>query len=223
MLAVALVVALSSLPLQVPGHEPSDKREIPVAPSSDSSGAPSGAPSTEDEAPARKQPDASLAAPLPAAGSASTPQGRSLGLGLQLGYPTSLTVKYMVQPDQGLVGGVGGLSAFAYSDPAFSLHVDYVYHPSILTSGEAFVVTWFIGGGGNIIVNNNPSQRAFFPAVEYYRSPTQLWLAARLPVGVSLAMTQLPLEIYLEGDPSLLVFPSLGFGVGACIGARFYL
>jgi hypothetical protein len=207
----ALLIAVTSLSTQVPAHEPTDKREIPVAPA------------TDDTSPPPRKSDAALDAPMTAAGSASTPQGRTLGLGLQLGYPTSLTVKYMVQPDQGLIGGIGGLSAFAYSDPALTLHVDYVYHPTVLTSSDAFAVTWFIGGGGQIIVNNNPSQRAFFPDLPYYRSPTQLWLAARLPVGVALSMMQQPFEIYLEADPSLLVFPSLGFGIGASIGARFYL
>ncbi len=211
MFAAALLIAVTSLPTQVPAHEPTEKREIPVASP------------TDDTSPPQRKSDAALDAPMTAAGAASTPQGRTLGLGLQLGYPTSLTVKYMVQPDQGLVAGIGGLSAFAYSDPALSLHVDYVYHPTVLTSSDTFAVTWFIGGGGQIIVNNNPSQRAFFPDVPYYRSPSQLWLAARLPVGVALAMKQQPFEIYLEADPSLLVFPSLGFGIGASIGARFYL
>lgn len=213
-MVAALLLVVSSLATQVPAHEPTEKREIPIAPASAATG--------DDETPRRKA-DASLDAPMQPAGAASTPQGRTLGVGLQLGYPTSLTVKYMVQPDQGLVGGIGGLSAFAYSDPALTLHVDYLYHPTVLTSGEAFIVTWFIGGGGQIIVNNNPSQRAFFPDLPYYRSPTQLWLAARLPIGVALAMKQVPLEIYLEADPSVLVFPSLGFGIGASIGARFYL
>ena len=217
-MVAALLLVVSSLATQVPAHEPTEKREIPIAPASADGAAATG----DDETPRRK-PDASLDAPMQPAGAASTPQGRTLGVGLQLGYPTSLTVKYMVQPDQGLVGGIGGLSAFAYSDPALTLHVDYLYHPTVLTSGEAFVVTWFIGGGGQIIVNNNPSQRTSLPDLPYYRSPTQLWLAARLPVGVALAMTQVPLEIYLEADPSLLVFPSLGFGIGASIGARFYL
>ncbi len=156
------------------------------------------------------------------AGAAATPQGRTFGIGLQLGYPTALTIKYMLRPDQGIVAGVGGFSGFAYDVGAFSLHVDYVYHPMLLTAGEAYQVTWYVGGGGNLIVFNNPRQRTFLPGVTYYYYPTNIWLAARVPLGLNLALTQVPFEIYLEAVPSVLVFPSLSFGLGFAIGGRFY-
>lgn len=156
------------------------------------------------------------------AGGASTPGGRTFGVGLQLGYPTAVTAKYMLRPDQGLVFGIGGFSGFAYDVGALSIHVDYVWHPNLLTQGEAFQVTWYVGAGGNILIFNVPRQRTFFPNVPYYYLPTNVWLAARIPIGINLALTQLPFEIYLEADPSILVFPAFGFGIGASIGGRGY-
>lgn len=166
--------------------------------------------------------DTSGAPTLGAAGAASTPQGRTFGIGLQLGYPTALTIKYMLRADQGIVGGIGGFSGFAYDVGAFSIHVDYVYHPHVLTRGEAFVLTWYVGGGANVMIFNNPRQRAFLPGVTYFYYPTSLWLAARVPIGVNVAMEQQPFEIYLEASPQVLIFPGLSFGLGAAIGARFY-
>jgi hypothetical protein len=160
---------------------------------------------------------------LESAGSASTPQGRSFGVGLQLGYPTALTLKYMLRADRGLVGGVGGFSGFAYDVGAFSVHVDYVYHPQVLTRGDTFVVTWYVGGGANVVIFSNARQRSFLPGVSYFYYPTTVWLAGRVPLGVTLAMEQQPVEIYLEATPMVLVFPGFSFGLGASIGARFYL
>lgn len=157
-----------------------------------------------------------------AAGSASTPQGRALGIGLQLGYPTVLTLKYMLRADRGLVGGIGGFSGFAYDVGAFSLHGDYVYHPHVLARGETFVVTWYVGGGASVVIFNNPRQRSFLPGISYFYYPTTVWLAGRVPLGVTLAMEQQPMEIYLEATPMVLVFPGFSFGLGASIGARFY-
>jgi hypothetical protein len=159
---------------------------------------------------------------LSGAGAAATPQGRVFGLGLQLGYPTAITIKYMLRADQGLVAGLGGFSGFAYAAPALSLHVDYVWHPTVLTSGEQFALSWYIGGGGNLYVFNARRPDRWLRGVEYYYYPTNIWLAARIPLGLNLALTQLPFEIYLEAVPSVLVFPAISFGLGAAIGGRFY-
>lgn len=161
-------------------------------------------------------------APMSSAGSASTPQGRPLGVGLQLGYPTALSVKYMLRPDQGIAGGIGGFSGFAYDVGAFSLHADYVYHPHVLTSSEVFALTWYVGAGGNVVVFGNPRQKTFLPGLTYYYFPTTVWVGARVPIGVNLAFAQQPFELFLEATPSLLLFPGISFGLGASVGGRFY-
>lgn len=160
---------------------------------------------------------------LAAAGSSSTPQGRTFGVGLQLGLPTSIILKYMLQQNQGLAAGLGGFSGFVLNSGSITLFVDYLYHPHLLTAGEAFSLTWYIGGGGQIIINDRfatPYIRGVLYPGFYYGS--YFWLAARVPIGVSLALTQAPIDVFVEAVPSLLVFPALTFGVGGAIGVRFW-
>ena len=158
----------------------------------------------------------------PHAGSASTPQGRQIGVGIQLGFPTALTLKYMLKPDQGIVVGVGGFTGYAYNVGAFALHVDYVYHPMILANADSagYVVTWYFGGGAELIYLGYAAPRPFLGYTGSFYAP--FWLGARAPIGVNLALTQLPFEIYLEAAPSLLIFPPVAFGLGIGIGGRFY-
>lgn len=160
---------------------------------------------------------------LAAAGASSTPQGRNFGVGLQLGLPTAIILKYMLQANQGLAAGLGGFSGFVLNSGSITLFVDYLYHPHLLTAGEAFSLTWYIGGGGQIIINDRfaaPYIRGVLYPGFYYGS--YFWLAARVPIGVSLALTQAPIDVFVEAVPSLLVFPALTFGVGGAIGVRFW-
>jgi hypothetical protein len=158
---------------------------------------------------------------LKEAGASSTPQGKSFGVGIQLGYPSAVTVKYMLRPDQGIVAGLGGLTGFNYAVGALELHVDYVWHPNVITSGDQYAVTWYIGAGGTVVVFGYPTNQIPI-GIEYNYYPTSVWLGARMPIGLNVALAQLPFEVYLEADPQLLVFPGIGFGMGAAIGGRAY-
>ncbi|OGQ25593.1 MAG: hypothetical protein A2138_04230 [Deltaproteobacteria bacterium RBG_16_71_12] len=172
-----------------------------------------------DEAPA----PTTTAVNLAPAGAAATPQGRQFGVGLAVGYPIALTIKYMLKPDQGIAAGLGALSGFVYNHSSVTVFVDYVYHPHLLTAGEAFALTWYLGGGGQVIINDRFST-PWVPGIQYsgfgYGS---VWFAARVPLGLNLALAQAPIEVFLEAVPGILVFPVLSFGVGGSIGVRFYL
>lgn len=158
---------------------------------------------------------------LKEAGASSTPQGKTFGVGIQLGYPSAVTAKYMLRPDQGIVAGLGGLTGFNYAVGALELHVDYVWHPNLITSGDQYAVTWFIGAGGTVVVFGFPTNQIPI-GIEYNYYPTSVWLGARMPLGLNVALSQLPFEVYAEADPQLLLFPGIGFGMGAAIGGRAY-
>lgn len=153
-------------------------------------------------------------------GGSVSPMGKQLGIGLQVGAPTALTGKIMLAPDQGLVLGIGAGYGFFF-DPALSIHLDYLYHPSILTSQSAFTLSWFIGGGVWLGLWEGGRRRFLVPGYQYnYATP--LLLAVRVPIGLNLAFNELPIELYLEGVPALGIFPAVTFGIGLAAGARFY-
>jgi len=145
--------------------------------------------------------------------------GKQIGVGLQLGAPTAVTAKFMLAPDQGLVAGIGAGYGFFFA-PALSVHVDYLWHPSVLSAGDAFALSWFIGGGGWIGLWDRFGRPVVGYA--YYFGYAPISLAVRVPIGLSLALRAIPLELYGEVVPALSVFPWLGFGMGLSIGARFY-
>ncbi len=172
-----------------------------------------------DDEPAPRRRTKSEPSEAPASVSSSvSPQGKQFGLGVQIGAPTALTLKYFVTGDQALVGGLGVGIGW---DPSISLHVDYVWHPSILASLGWGSFSWFIGGGGWLSLSDgNRRWGGIYPVYGYTSSP--IAVGARLPIGLDLAFSQVPIEVYLEADPILMIFPRIGFGIGATLGGRFY-
>jgi hypothetical protein len=156
-------------------------------------------------------------------GGGISPQGKTMGLGIQVGAPTSVTFKFMLTGDQGVVVGVGAGSGFTFN-PALSLHADYLWHPSVLVSNPPFKLSWYIGGGAWVGLWNGGfgGNNLVVPGFYYYFGFSPLLLAARMPIGLSLAMNELPLEFYGEATPALSIFPGVSFGLGFTLGFRFY-
>jgi len=161
-------------------------------------------------------------------GGNASPQGRSFGIGVQLGLPIALTIKYMVASDQGIVGTLGIFQGFPYFYPGISISGDYVWHPHVIALAPPFRLSWFIGGGlgvGFYYDYYGPGYYRNFGYVYfngYGPSYVSIPISARLPLGLNLAFTAVPIELYVELVPQLLIFPYIGPGVGADIGFRFY-
>jgi hypothetical protein len=154
-------------------------------------------------------------------GSSFSPMGRPFGIGLQLGFPTALILKYMVTGDQAIAGGIGVGSAWVF-DPGLSIHVDYLWHPSMLASAAAFNLSWYVGGGGWVSLFTYYVRAPYVPGYRWY-GPSNVWLGARVPIGVNLALREVPFEAFIEAAPAILLFPFITFGLGFSIGARFYI
>ena len=166
--------------------------------------------------------------------SSVSPEGRTIGFGLQIGSPTALTMKFMVTGNQGVVAGIGGGLG------GLSLHVDYLWHPSVIVGTDALTLSWYVGLGGWLgFLPTIPGFALLGPlgpksGVGYYNGhfgfvylpDNYLWyapsFAVRVPLGLSLAFNSLPIEIYGGLTPSLLIFPGFGFGMGGELGARVY-
>ena len=163
-------------------------------------------------------------------GEGVAPMLRTTGVGLQLGSPVALSGKFMLTGNQGVQGGIGfGLGGI-------SLHVDYLWHPHVLVRAEPFKISWYVGGGvwaafyppfpGSGFSFANPGPGFVNGYYGYVYVPWQFTfgtsLAARAPLGLSLALAELPIEFFVELVPAMLVFPGIGFGLGGGVGARVY-
>ena len=150
-----------------------------------------------------------------------SPMGKQIGVGIQLGFPTALSLKYMLGPDTAVAAGIGAGSGFFF-DPLLSLHADYLWHPNLLARGKGLRLSWFVGIGGWVLLDNGRSPVPIVRGVRWFLGPSFVYAAARVPIGLNLALNKLPLEFSLDVTPSLLVVPELAFGMGLTLGARFY-
>lgn len=150
-----------------------------------------------------------------------SPAGRQFGIGLQVGAPTALTIKYMVAADQGLVVGVGaGFGWRGGFGVGLSIHADYLFHVAQLIRNDALTLSAYLGPGLWLTVFNGGYG---FGGGYYYAGTFGLFgVGVRVPMGLNMAFNAAPIEIYLELDPALFLFPGIDFGIGASLGFRFY-
>jgi hypothetical protein len=115
---------------------------------------------------------------------------------------------------------------------ALSTYVDVIFHPHVLARSDSFRLSWFVGGGlwfgfSPLHVFATRGNQEFYFGFNYFQFLGLPWygtsLGLRMPLGMSLALVNLPIEFYGELVPSLLVFPAIGGGVGASVGIRFWL
>lgn len=151
-----------------------------------------------------------------------TPGNKKFGIGLQAGYPSGLTLKAMASRNEAWVFGIGVGSGWAFFNPGLSLHADYVVHPSTLINAAGFDMSWYFGVGGWANIFNGAVPSPYGPNFLWYPFFSSAWFGARVPIGLSMAVQPIPLEIYAEAVPSLLVFPQIAFGSGVDVGFRLY-
>jgi hypothetical protein len=152
----------------------------------------------------------------------ASPQGRRLGVGLELGWPTAVTGKLMLRPEQAVRASLGAFSGLALTEPSLSASVDWLYHPFTIAKAPGWTLHTHVGVGGALVVLPIVGKRPTLPAALYHRAPTQVWTGLRAPVGVDLTFADLPVDIVLDVVPTILTFPGVGLGVGASLGARWW-
>jgi len=156
------------------------------------------------------------------------PQLSGIGLGLQVGAPTAITIKFAGLQANGFVVGVG--AGFAYGRgyaygynrniASLSIHADYLWHLATLANTGDFVLTAYAGVGLWLSLFGNGY--GFGLVNPYAGYNTYFGVGVRVPLGLSLALTRAPIEVYLEADPALFVFPGVDFGLGASLGFRWH-
>ena len=121
---------------------------------------------------------------------------QNIGIGVIIGNPTGLSLKFDNFPVMGIAWNTAGY---------LHVHADYW----LINKTLADPINWYLGLGGKVIFWTD------------HRS-SNLGLGIRIPVGLQWFPFN-NLELFGEIVPGLALFPATGFDWDAGIGARFYL
>ena len=158
--------------------------------------------------------------PLAGAPKSLPPAVSGIGIGVQVGSPTALTIKFGGAQEDGFVLGVGaGFRYYGAFNGSLSIHGDYIKHLATLANTGQVALTFYAGIG--VWLTMFGDGYGYFNS-RYYYSSTYFGLGVRVPLGLSLTVAQAPIELYLEADPALFVFPGIDVGVGASLGFRVH-
>jgi hypothetical protein len=149
--------------------------------------------------------------------------GSGFGIGLQIGTPTALTVKFPASGADIVLGlGVGYGGGFRnYGFAGLSIHGDYLFNVAQLVQTGDVGVNAYIGPGLWLtLFHGGYGYRV--PGSYYYSRETFLGLGVRFPLGINARFANAPVEIYLELDPAIFVFPGIDGFIGASLGFRWF-
>lgn len=128
-----------------------------------------------------------------------------LGVGLSLGNPTGLSVKYWLDDTEAIGGGLGW--ALSGHDD-FQVHADYLVHrfDIVGTEEEAGRAPLYYGIGARI--KDERHDTAF---------------GIRIPLGISYMFAEQPFDLFAEIVPVVDLAPDVDLDLDIAIGFRFYL
>jgi hypothetical protein len=139
----------------------------------------------------------------------SPPAQSGFGAALILGEPMGLSAKLWISPDSSLDAGAGW-SMYRRTNKemrqigALYFYVEYLHHFYDIVKTRSGKFVYFIGIGMETA-----------PDVEFY-------LGARIPFGITYMFEDLPLDIFLELAPSLVIRPGITSDTGAFAGLRYW-
>jgi hypothetical protein len=151
------------------------------------------------------------ALPLPAVAEtpislAEGPQG--VGVGIIIGEPTGLSATWRRDGPSTFAGAV----AWSVPDSRLHLHVDYLYQIVSFRDPAAPVVEFpvYVGVGPRLHLGDGVSSRYSM-------------LGVRVPVGLGVQASAVPVEGFFELAPVLGLYPSTRMDFDAALGVRVYL
>ncbi|MCP4447357.1 MAG: hypothetical protein GY811_18715 [Myxococcales bacterium] len=105
------------------------------------------------------------------------------GVGLIVGEPTGLSLKYYQGDDTAIDGAIGG----AFLGKGLQVHADYLWHPWMLENKPSFALPAYVGVGGRILDRNGGGGDE-----DHFR------LGARFVGGVLFDFREVPLDVFVE-------------------------
>ncbi len=156
------------------------------------------------------------ARPRPKRNTKKFESNKTFGLGLMIGVPSGLSGKYYLSSDTALdfaVGSYGNYGRDRYHD-AWHLHMDFLWHPFVLASPEAFWLPLYVGVGARLLDHRYDRDFA-----------DDLHLGVRAPIGLMIDFNNIPLDIFMELAlvVDLLHDDNHGYSdVNLSLGIRYY-
>lgn len=143
-------------------------------------------------------------------------EGGPFGLGLIVGSPTGLSLKYYLGESGQAIDGAVGLTFVGAS--GIHVHADYLWHPWMVTSDPSFNLPLHIGVGARVLDHDRGREAA-----------DNFHVGIRGPVGITFDFTEIPLDVFLE-LALVLDFHSdegedgdnLSLDLNAGVGVRYY-
>lgn len=154
-------------------------------------------------------------------GGKSFSANKTFGLGLELGEPSGLNGKYFLSSDNALDFGLGYIYGHYRGGDGLHLYADYLWHPMVLTSADAFELPFYVGVGGRFWDWGDYNCRG--GVCEYYGTTA---FGVRVPLGLSFDFNRVPLDIFVQIVPTLDFYrnyrDNVYFQIDLSIGVRFW-
>jgi len=148
-----------------------------------------------------------LAAAVVAA--AALAQTSGTGVGLILGEPTGVCLKSWLSGNSALT--VGAAWAFQHEGNLF-LYADYTLHSFNITDDEDFRnLAFYYGLGGKLSFEENKGDEE-----------DKTIFGARIPLGLMLPIGGAPVDLFVEGVPTIDLIPGTDFGFNGGIGGHIF-
>lgn len=133
---------------------------------------------------------------------------KKLGVGVMVGIPASVSLKFLMTDTLAVDLGAGAY--VAYRDrTGFHGHADLLWHPFVAVEGETFLAPLYVGLGARLL------------AYDFTH------VGIRVPVGISFDFSEKPFEVFLEGafiyDVSMPAEATGAVDINAVVGVRYFL
>jgi len=150
-----------------------------------------------------------LAAILVAVFSTNACGNDDLGVGVMVGEPTGLSVKYWLDDEQAIDGAVGW--SFSGKD-SLHLHADYLVHRFDFfdnpEDAEGLAGTAFYYGVGARLKDKDRDDDTAF--------------GIRIPLGITHLFADAPFDLFAEIVPLVDLTPDVDLDLNVAVGLRFY-
>lgn len=167
---------------------------------------------------------------------AAGPMGRTLGVGLALGNPTSFTGKYHLGEGEAIDLHLGKFHTYGHSfwNNSIFLGADYLFELWSFLENSSVKVPLYAGPGVGLLVNTSERRGYRFDNRFNYNRDGHydFGFGPRLPIGVGIEFQKVPFELFIEMAPTMMIlFRDAAYGDRAIVRfdipnfaliARFY-